>query len=344
MSDRKRDAVARELDTLLGPEFVSFISGHAYIEGHRVVALANAVFGFDGWSSQIREMTVDYSEEVNSRYSVGISCTMRVTLTKGVFHEDVGYGNGVNMPSRYLAYDKARKEAATDALKRTLRLFGETMGNCLYNKDYVEVVRRIRANKPTFDPSDMRRTLKRIKSSAVVNDFDKSLNVPKKQDKGPHLPAVSEPGVSRKSVQAQARQTALHNEPHTLQSEQAPQVPQLLENSEVKLPVRLEKHDGQLQASTNAQIEVPVLDSEDDREELHVMSVTQGEEQEVPQLSPVDAVFVTADLAALVDNPDVPMPIPAEAIFNPLKPNEINSSNSKVPQDRSMPIRKSQHK
>ncbi len=41
------------------------------------------------------------------------------------------------MRSKALSIEKARKEAVTDALKRALKSFGNVLGNCLNDKDYV---------------------------------------------------------------------------------------------------------------------------------------------------------------------------------------------------------------
>lgn len=62
---------------------------------------------------------------------------MRVTVfTTGAFHEDFGFGEMVNCPTRGAAIEKSRKESVTDAVKRCLRYFGNSTGNCLYDKDY----------------------------------------------------------------------------------------------------------------------------------------------------------------------------------------------------------------
>jgi recombination DNA repair RAD52 pathway protein len=37
-----------------------FLAKLSYIEGWKVVNLANEIFGFDGWSSQIINTTVDF--------------------------------------------------------------------------------------------------------------------------------------------------------------------------------------------------------------------------------------------------------------------------------------------
>lgn len=55
------------LDKLLGPEFISQRPGPgsgtkklSYIEGWKVINLANEIFGFNGWTSSITSLTVDY--------------------------------------------------------------------------------------------------------------------------------------------------------------------------------------------------------------------------------------------------------------------------------------------
>jgi recombination DNA repair RAD52 pathway protein len=48
----------------------------------------------------------------------------------------VGYGGSDNQRSKAQALDKARKEAVTDAIKRALRIFGNHLGNCCYDKVY----------------------------------------------------------------------------------------------------------------------------------------------------------------------------------------------------------------
>ena len=44
------------------------------------------------------------------------------------------------MKSKALSIEKARKEAVTDGLKRALKSFGNALGNCLSDKDYMRLV------------------------------------------------------------------------------------------------------------------------------------------------------------------------------------------------------------
>lgn len=55
--------------------------------------------------------------------------------------QDIGYGSSENQRSKAAAYEKARKEAVTDAMKRALRIFGNRLGNCAYDKIFLKEVK-----------------------------------------------------------------------------------------------------------------------------------------------------------------------------------------------------------
>ena len=64
------------------------------------------------------------------------------------------YGVSEGMRSKALSIEKARKEAVTDGLKRALKCFGNAMGNCLNDKDYVRLVGGKGKDTPKYDPSE----------------------------------------------------------------------------------------------------------------------------------------------------------------------------------------------
>ncbi|XP_068217710.1 uncharacterized protein [Palaemon carinicauda] len=141
----EQEAVQKILRQKLGSSFISQRSGAggqriAYIEGWRLIALANEIFGFNGWSHSVTNQTIDFVDHYNSRYYVGISARVRVQLKDGVYHEDIGYGVSEGMKSKALSIEKARKEAVTDGMKRALKSFGNALGNCLSNKDYLRFI------------------------------------------------------------------------------------------------------------------------------------------------------------------------------------------------------------
>lgn len=109
-----------KLNKKLGPEFVSQRPGPGggpkltYAEGWKIINLANEVFGFNGWSSSVVNITtdfIDYNEE-SHRFNVGVTAIVRVTLKDGAFHEDVGYGMLENSRSKAAALDKVNLDLA----------------------------------------------------------------------------------------------------------------------------------------------------------------------------------------------------------------------------------------
>ncbi|KAF2271323.1 uncharacterized protein EI97DRAFT_428459 [Westerdykella ornata] len=151
------------LDKQLGPEYVSHRSGAggskvAYLEGTKAIALANDVFGFNGWSSSLQQVQIDYVDESpNGRVNLGLSIVVRVTLRDGTYHEDIGYGTIENCKGKGAAFEKAKKEAATDGLKRALRNFGNVLGNCLYDKEYLKKIGSMKVKPTKFDESKLHR-------------------------------------------------------------------------------------------------------------------------------------------------------------------------------------------
>lgn len=62
-------------------------------------------------------------EELNGgRVNCGVSAVVRIQLKDGTYHEDVGYGISENQKTKGAALEKAKKEAVSDALKRSVVL------------------------------------------------------------------------------------------------------------------------------------------------------------------------------------------------------------------------------
>lgn len=67
-----------------------------------------------------------------------------VTIIADYF-QDIGYGHIENAKGKAAAFEKSKKEATTDALKRSLRNFGNVLGNCVYDKDYLAKVTKVKS-------------------------------------------------------------------------------------------------------------------------------------------------------------------------------------------------------
>ncbi|RCH90287.1 DNA repair protein rad52, partial [Rhizopus stolonifer] len=124
----EQEIISNVLKRSLGPEWINQRSGPSgrltYIEGKTAINLANEIFGFNGWCSEIKDTTVDFVDVTSEgRTNIGVSVTIKITLKDGTFHEDIGYGSSENAKTKASAYEKARKQAVTDATKRALRSF-----------------------------------------------------------------------------------------------------------------------------------------------------------------------------------------------------------------------------
>ena len=111
----------------------------SYLEGFDIIDTANSIFGFGGWAYTISSLE-QVSQEVNANQNVVVCYKAIVKVdvydidhSTMISRQDVGFGTGV---ARNLAdaHENSAKEAVTDALKRSLRSFGNQFGNSLYDK------------------------------------------------------------------------------------------------------------------------------------------------------------------------------------------------------------------
>ena len=111
----------------------------SYLEGFDLIETANKIFGHGNWSCSIANLE-QVSQETNSNQNVVICYKAIVKLSvysldhsKHISKEDVGFGTGI-AKTLADAHEGGTKEAVTDALKRSLRSFGNQFGNSLYDK------------------------------------------------------------------------------------------------------------------------------------------------------------------------------------------------------------------
>lgn len=111
----------------------------SYIEGHDAINTANRIFGFDGWS--LSGCVIDYLPNAGDFGAYRATTTIIVHFEPPVSR--VGEGVGIVLPLRGTgkptaeSHEMAIKGAATDALKRAFRTFGEQFGNGLYDRENV---------------------------------------------------------------------------------------------------------------------------------------------------------------------------------------------------------------
>ncbi|KAK2813133.1 hypothetical protein FQN50_000810 [Emmonsiellopsis sp. PD_5] len=138
------------LDKRLGPEYISSRQGPGgqrihYLAAEKCINLANEVFGFNGWSSSIQNIQIDF---VSGLAKILTAFDQEEMVDRGYAKEWVTDG---------LPFEKAKKEGTTDGLKRALRTFGNVLGNCVYDKEYLSRVTKVKAAPSKWDVADLHR-------------------------------------------------------------------------------------------------------------------------------------------------------------------------------------------
>lgn len=111
----------------------------SYVEGWHVIAEANRIFGFDGWTRELVELIENTQPTTNQKGNVVVSFRAKVRITAaGTVREGIGFGSGIARDI-HDAYESAVKEAETDAMKRAFVTFGNPFGLALYDKTQANV-------------------------------------------------------------------------------------------------------------------------------------------------------------------------------------------------------------
>lgn len=113
----------------------------SYLEGYQFIAQANKLFGFDGWSYRVLDVSASTTTEGRIFYRAIVEVeALGVKRTDvGVAIVEVRRNAEFEQPD---AHDMALKGAVTDAMKRGLRSFGAQFGNELYDKASTRTNRR----------------------------------------------------------------------------------------------------------------------------------------------------------------------------------------------------------
>lgn len=108
-----------------------------YLDSHYIITKTNELLGHEEWSYTVDKYEVvqsEFKKSGNGKELHYVGYIAQVTVTwKGVTRSDVGFGQGQDA-NLGRSHESAIKEAATDALKRALRTFGQAFGLALYDK------------------------------------------------------------------------------------------------------------------------------------------------------------------------------------------------------------------
>ncbi|QLL30781.1 hypothetical protein HG536_0A05960 [Torulaspora globosa] len=304
---KTNDDIQAKLDKKLGPEYISKRVGFgssrvAYIEGWRAINLANQIFGYNGWSTEVKSVTVDFLDERQGKYSIGCTAIVRVTLQNGTYREDIGYGTVENERRKAAAFERAKKSAVTDALKRSLRGFGNALGNCLYDKDFLARIDKVQFDPPDFDEGNLFRPSDEISEISRSNTLDHQLDGSCKRRR------VTRPGPAPGKG---SDSNGMHNQQQSLARPVEQRRAQHPENPPDQAAEAPAEHDELLDDS--------LMFSDDFQDDdLINMGKQQAEiavpEQKVAELATEPITFVTAKAASSVQNK---RPVTRDNVFDP---------------------------
>lgn len=172
-----------------------------YVEGWHVIAEANRIFGFDGWTRETVSMVETNRELITlqgqrseyQQWRVGYVAKVRVTAG-GIARDGTGFGSGMSKPEALgEAIESAVKEAETDAMKRALMTFGNPFGLALYDKGQANVVDGAAAERAEKSKAESRDTYARLSRAnrdlASEDEFNAFWARPDVQDAAKSLPA-----------------------------------------------------------------------------------------------------------------------------------------------------------
>ena len=123
----EKDLPKQRLNTIENKENRNQVS---YVQWWKVVEMANNIFGQDGWTNKILTLRIESVDFEKGFFYITASSHIRIELKDGTYHEDIGCVT-VSDKKKYVAIQQAKKRCVADGVKRTLRLFGNNLGNSL---------------------------------------------------------------------------------------------------------------------------------------------------------------------------------------------------------------------
>lgn len=178
MDDSQKKLLAADLDKKYVKAREQGGRSFSYIEAWHVIAEANRIFGFDGWTretvycNEVARYETEKKSGSGKNWKVGYEAKVRVTVGD-VVREGTGHGNGT-MGDLYDAIESAAKEAETDAMKRAFMTFGNPFGLALYDKTQSNV-----SSAPRIMPEEQKAALVKAindaqTESAVTAEYTKA--------------------------------------------------------------------------------------------------------------------------------------------------------------------------
>ena len=140
-------------DTLLQPIKPYRVSkdgkGFSHVEAYEIKAHLNRLFGFEGWSTEVRALDCIFETETDGKWTACYLCTMTLVICEAdgtalKRSMDASTGDATNQKSRADAHDLAVKSAVSGALKRCATALGDQFGLVSMHKGSMDaLVKRV---------------------------------------------------------------------------------------------------------------------------------------------------------------------------------------------------------
>lgn len=149
------ESIHKELEKALDPSKISVMQGGIrYLEAHDVIRTANEIFGFGGWGFELacQPWVVEAGVQGQKQTPYEVWAVLGKLTVEGCPPiTDIGTNTRSGTGSAGL--EMAIKGAASDAIKRCLRLYGDRFGLVLYDKDKSETDIKNEWNKEHAAPT-----------------------------------------------------------------------------------------------------------------------------------------------------------------------------------------------
>lgn len=90
------------------------------LSNNKVMNVANEIFGFEGWSTRLLNVTIDEVKVENERYTIIASSTVQLVLKDGTTYTTYGTGRAQNLPEKGRAFRTAKMMSVTSAVKKSI--------------------------------------------------------------------------------------------------------------------------------------------------------------------------------------------------------------------------------
>ena len=148
--DIKSEFFTQSINTQNEKEIIDELNHeNEFVATWKIITMANNIFGEDGWTNKIISNEIDSVDFEEGKFIVTSSSHIRIELKDGTYHEDIGVST-VKDFNKSKAFQNAKKKSISQGIKRTLRLFGNNLGNSIDKRKIINNNEHSNSDKDTL--------------------------------------------------------------------------------------------------------------------------------------------------------------------------------------------------